>query len=199
MPSFKEDRLSASKWAYNLLQSDFVVLDTETTGLGPDAEICEIAITNKHGRNLFSSLVKPSRPIPAQASAIHGIRNEMVDHSPVWAEVFPFVLGLLRGQTVVIYNASYDMGVMYYCCVAACRPWISGDEFVNSFSVQCAMLPYSAYCSDWNGYHGNYRWQKLPAGDHSALGDCRATTKVIKLMAQTWAEHIKGAKELCEF
>ena len=74
MPNFKEDRLSASKWAYNLLQSDFVVLDTETTGLGPDAEICEIAITNKHGRNLFSSLVKQAtlHAVIAQAGIAGG-------------------------------------------------------------------------------------------------------------------------------
>lgn len=31
--------------------------------------------------------------------------------------------------------------------------------------------------------HGNNRWQKLPGGDHSALGDARATLAVIRKMA----------------
>lgn len=29
----------------------------------------------------------------------------------------------------------------------------------------------------------NYRYQRLPGGDHSALGDARATLAVIKRMA----------------
>jgi hypothetical protein len=33
-----------------------------------------------------------------------------------------------------------------------------------------------------NDYHQFYTWQKLPGGDHSALGDCLATLKVIKDM-----------------
>jgi DNA polymerase-3 subunit epsilon len=42
---------------------------------------------------------------------------------------------------------------------------------------------YSQWIGDWNDYHGNYKWQRLPGGDHSALGDCRATLAVLKQMA----------------
>lgn len=31
----------------------------------------------------------------------------------------------------------------------------------------------------------NYRWQRLPGGDHSALGDCWATLKVLQKMAES--------------
>jgi DNA polymerase-3 subunit epsilon len=34
------------------------------------------------------------------------------------------------------------------------------------------------------GKRGGYKYQKLPGGDHSALGDCRATLKVLKDMAR---------------
>ncbi|NJL65352.1 MAG: hypothetical protein HC903_30705 [Methylacidiphilales bacterium] len=55
--------------------------------------------------------------------------------------------------------------------------------FVNGGSIHCAMHYYSQYVGEWNDYHGNYKWQKLPGGDHSALGDCHATLKIIKQMA----------------
>jgi DNA polymerase-3 subunit epsilon len=42
---------------------------------------------------------------------------------------------------------------------------------------------YAQFVGDWNEYHGNYKWQRLPGGDHSALGDCRATLAVLKEMA----------------
>jgi hypothetical protein len=44
---------------------------------------------------------------------------------------------------------------------------------------------YSQFIGDWNDYYGSYCWQKLPGGDHSALGDCIATLEIIKLMARS--------------
>jgi DNA polymerase-3 subunit epsilon len=45
------------------------------------------------------------------------------------------------------------------------------------------MRQYAAFVGEWNEYHGNYRWQRLPGGDHSALGDARATLSLLKRMA----------------
>ena len=45
------------------------------------------------------------------------------------------------------------------------------------------MLEYAKFVGEWNNYHGNYRWQKLEGGDHSAAGDCLATLEVIRTMA----------------
>lgn len=55
---------------------------------------------------------------------------------------------------------------------------------------------YSQFVGDWNDYYNNYRWQKLPSGDHSAIGDCRATLKVIEKMAATEIIESKPKKSL---
>ncbi|MEM7803199.1 MAG: hypothetical protein AAF633_28675 [Chloroflexota bacterium] len=47
------------------------------------------------------------------------------------------------------------------------------------------MLRYSEYVGEWNSYRQSYKWQTLPAGDHSALGNCLATLGVIKEMASS--------------
>ncbi|NJO78661.1 MAG: hypothetical protein HC827_09085 [Cyanobacteria bacterium RM1_2_2] len=46
---------------------------------------------------------------------------------------------------------------------------------------------YSQWVGEWNELHGDYRWQKLPSGDHSALGDCRATLTIIQEMAASYS------------
>ncbi|MCW3664158.1 3'-5' exonuclease, partial [Burkholderia cenocepacia] len=58
--------------------TNFILLDTETTGLDESAEIVEIAVIDDAGNVLLNTLVKPKHPIPNSATAIHGITNAMV-------------------------------------------------------------------------------------------------------------------------
>jgi DNA polymerase-3 subunit epsilon len=50
-------------------------------------------------------------------------------------------------------------------------------------SIHCAMQRYAEWYGEWNDYFGSFRWQRLEGGDHSALGDCRATLELIRKMA----------------
>ena len=65
---------------------DIVVYDLETTGLNPETcEIIEIgAIKIEKGKitKKFSTFVKPNSPIPAEATKINHITNEMVANAP---------------------------------------------------------------------------------------------------------------------
>ncbi len=65
-----------------------IFYDTETTGTSPKEDaIVEIAAYDPAGPREFVSFVNPLRPIPAEASAIHHITNEMVASSPSFAVV----------------------------------------------------------------------------------------------------------------
>jgi hypothetical protein len=58
----------AIDWARELMgRQDWVLLNTETTGLGPDDEVVEIAVLDPTGRALLDTLVRPPRPIPPAA------------------------------------------------------------------------------------------------------------------------------------
>ncbi|WP_275897043.1 exonuclease domain-containing protein, partial [Klebsiella pneumoniae] len=59
----------------NWLRSDYVIIDTETTGLKDFDEIIEITIINMRGEILLNSLVKPSRLIPPGVTEINNITN----------------------------------------------------------------------------------------------------------------------------
>lgn len=162
---------------------NFVILDTETTGLH-NAEICQIAIIDANGNPILDTLVKPTRGIPNDAWRIHGISNAKVAEAPSWLEVGPRVQAALRGRNVFIYNADYDVSVLHSASYSV------GIDFEESWrAVHCVMTAFASFYGDWNEYRQSYTWKKLDfaarhlgvpvSGAHSALGDCKMTLGVL--------------------
>lgn len=172
------------RWARGILErDDWVVLDTETTGLG-DAEIVEIAVIDPHCKALLDTLIKPTISVPPESTAIHGITDDMVALSPSFTEVFPQIHSVLAGKEVLIYNSSFDIRVLGYCRK------LHGLEppFGLNTRSDCIMEWYSQWCGVWSSYWKDYRWQRLPAAGHRALEDCLAALECIKEMAQDTPE-----------
>ena len=181
-------RRIAIKEARELLQSDFVVMDTETTGLGADAEIVEISIIDRDGTDLFTSLVRPNMPILPELVAIHGITNGMVRNAPGWKDIHDCVMHLFSDRKIVIYNAGYDLRMIRQCSqFAGCRlPDLERQS-------RCVMQIYSKFRGEWSDHHGNWKWHKLSAaaqacgvdatGAHRALADCQMTLGVLRHIA----------------
>jgi DNA polymerase-3 subunit epsilon len=112
----ERDRINAVMWAREQLTlDDWVILDTETTGLY-DAEIVEIAIVNHKGEPLLNTLIKPSIPIPAEVTEIHGITDEMVADAPTFPEVYSRIVEVLENKRILIYNSEFDIKILNYCC-----------------------------------------------------------------------------------
>ena len=84
-------RQAAIETARTWVTRDFVILDTETTGLYSPARIVEISCIDREGNVLVDSLVNPGIPIPADASAIHGISDADVADRPSFSDLWPLV------------------------------------------------------------------------------------------------------------
>lgn len=67
------------------------VIDFETTGLPPDASVCEVAVVDLREDGLISALlnaiVKPTHPISLEAMAIHHITEEIAQDGVDWSHV----------------------------------------------------------------------------------------------------------------
>ncbi len=85
-----------------------VGLDVETTGLRPETDrIVEIAIVS-HGA-AYCELVNPGIPIPAEATAIHGIEDADVGGCPPFSAIAEEVRERVEGACLLTYNGrSFD-------------------------------------------------------------------------------------------
>lgn len=166
------------KWAKSIIQNptSYLILDTETTGLG-NAEICQIAIIDISGNTLLDSLVKPSISIPVGVTEIHSITNEMVANAPKFPEIYPKIKSVLGDKEIVIYNDDFDKQILNYCCILHSLPKLKLAK-----RTHCAMHYYAAYYGEWSGYYDDFKWQPLNGG-HTALSDCQKTLELIKEMA----------------
>lgn len=97
---------------------DFVVLDTETTGLrpGPDRVIEVAGVRVRDGKviDTFQSLVNPKRRIPPFIAQFTGITQTMVNTAPAAELVFPNFLHFIEGATIVGHNVGFDTGFLSY-------------------------------------------------------------------------------------
>jgi DNA polymerase-3 subunit epsilon len=165
-----------------------VYLDTETTGTDYNDGIVEIAIADHDGIALLETLVRPHRRIPAAATAIHGITDEMVREALGWPDVWPRVQALLRGRHVGIYNADFDLKMLQQSHRHARMQWqpIGATQF-------CIMKLYADFRNE-PGPYGTPRWHKLEDAArqcrialptaHRALADALLARAVLLYVAQ---------------
>jgi DNA polymerase-3 subunit epsilon len=133
-----------------------VYLDTETTGLDPQAEIVDIAVLDHDGAVLVDTLIKPVAPIPADATRVHGITNAMVAGAPTWQEAWPQVAAALKGRLVAIYNMDYDRRLMRQSHRRNGMRWANPKA-----EYFCIMETYARFHGKWNPRRGDYRFQRL--------------------------------------
>ncbi|RZO23443.1 MAG: DNA polymerase III subunit epsilon [Candidatus Thioglobus sp.] len=97
---------------------DLIVLDTETTGLevGEGHRVIEVGCVclrqRKHTDHKFHSYLNPGRGIDPGAQEVHGISSEFLSDKPVFAEIADSFLEFIKGNELVIHNASFDIGFL---------------------------------------------------------------------------------------
>ncbi len=102
-----------------LTECAFTVLDTETTGLQPeggDAVVAIGAVRVHSGRlredDVLDQLVDPGRRIPATATAVHGITDEMVRGRPRLPEVLRMLERFAADSVLVGHDIGFDLAFL---------------------------------------------------------------------------------------
>lgn len=93
---------------------EFVVIDTETTGLhkGKDKilELGAVRFVGGKPVEIFETLVNPGCPIPEEVTAINHITDDMVAGCPTIREVLPAFDRFVGASNVVGHNLDFDLG-----------------------------------------------------------------------------------------
>jgi len=158
--------------AQALLDRDPLFLDLETTGLKKIDHVVEVGIIDADGRVLFSSLVNPGCPIPAEASEVNGVTDADVADAPAWPEVLPLLRRLLASRVVVAHNAKFeakflpaDWAIEWVCSKKLADSILGKREGMGSLSARLKQLGLQ------------------PGPAHSAAGDSLSTLRLVRYLA----------------
>lgn len=97
--------------------SDYIVIDIETTGLQVGScEIIEVAAIKFNDfipTECFTTLLKPKKPIPDEATTVNGITNEMVSNKPFFNEIVDSLSNFIGDYNLVGHNLYFDLKFLY--------------------------------------------------------------------------------------
>jgi DNA polymerase-3 subunit epsilon len=95
-----------------------IVLDTETTGIGPEqghklieigcVELVDRRLTGKH----YHVYLNPERTVDPGAFRVHGISTEFLQDKPLFKDVVSAFVDFIDGAELIIHNAPFDVGFL---------------------------------------------------------------------------------------
>ena len=119
--------------------------------------------------------------------AIHGISPEDVEDAPSFMDLLPAIASIIRGKTLVIYNADFNTGFLpvsllrepqqIFCCMKRFARERVSPEWNEKVSLKRAFEEIGCYDPRWEA--------------HCALGDARAVRTVwrwLEMRARTAQE-----------
>lgn len=164
--------------ALHALLKDYVVVDTETTGLDREYdEMIEIAIVTVHDgvvTDEYSTFIKPTVPVSAGARSVNGITDNDLAAAPYIWDVCPEIARRLQNQNIVGHNVRFDLAFIARA--------LAGTEGLDTLHY-IDTLTISRRCLNYNSYKLQDLAEslQLDAGvGHRALDDARTTNQLLQ-------------------
>lgn len=170
------------------LERPLACFDLETTGvrIGKD-RIVQVAVVRLHpdgSRDSWQSLVNPGMPIPAEATAIHGISDMDVALAPSLERLAPELLDQLAGCDLSGFNVlRFDLPFLTEELLRVGVEWDTARlrvVDVQRIFHQKEKRDLSAALRFYTG--------KEHAGAHDALADVEATTDVLLAQLERYSD-----------
>lgn len=180
-------------WPFKSLPDDYVVIDTETTGLfdaqgAPGIVSLGVVLVFKGEiSDKAEFLIRPHRPMTEEASKINGITQQQAEHHPTFCEQWPKISPWLEGRLLVAHNASFDWPLLVdnlarfnisapsvrgvFCSQRASQPW------AQAVGIPCSARGPSL--DNLSEYLGLDNLRHAHSNQHGALIDAQQTANVI--------------------
>ncbi|MBV8977958.1 MAG: DNA polymerase III subunit epsilon [Alphaproteobacteria bacterium] len=131
-----------------------IVLDTETTGLDPDAghrvveigcvELLDHFPTGRH----FQRYLNPEREMAADAERVHGITNDFLKDKPLFAHIVEEFLEFIGDAPLVIHNAGFDLKFLNAELARSARPPLQAARAIDTIEIAKSKYPGARYSLD---------------------------------------------------
>ena len=169
-----------------------VVLDTETTGLDPLRgdrliEIGCVEILNRIPSGpVFHAYINPERDVPAGAEAVHGLSTAFLSDKPLFSKVAADFLAFIGEDTLVIHNASFDVGFLNAELARLKLPGLAMSRVVDTLAI--ARCKHPAGPNSLNALCKRYGIDNSKRIKHGALMDSLLLAEVyIELLGERQA------------
>lgn len=175
-----------------------LAVDTETTGMSPESghrlvEVAHVTLLNGAIGETWSSLVRPGRAIPPDATRVHGISDVMVADAPAAAELGRTWRAQLGDLPLVFHNAPFDLPFLIAMFREADAPPLL-NPIIDTLGLARGLSEGSA----GNSLQAVRQRLGLPAETaHRALGDAMTTARVCLALAERW-ERERGVRSVHE-
>jgi len=180
-PALTGGALSPAQARQGLDETEFVVVDLETTGWSPEqgaiTEIGAVRVRGRTRRGEFASLVNPGTPVPECIEELTGITDWMLAAAPRVAAVLPQLLRFADGCVLVAHNAPFDLGFLAAACADCGVTW-PGFAVLDTVTLAKRLLePDEVPDCKLGTLAGFFRARTPPT--HRALADARATADIL--------------------
>lgn len=154
-------------------------IDLESTGVDSEKDsICQIAafISDMNLNRITeveTTLVNPGVPIPASATEVHGITNEMVANAPTFAQIAQNVYDFINTSHFAGYNVVFDIRMLlahFSRCNIAMS--VAGRKIFDPLKVLQKLEP-----RDQSSVYKKYTGEELDNA-HDAVSDILATHRI---------------------
>ena len=181
------------------LKRPVAFFDVETTGINTATDrIVEISVLkiNTNGvEEWLSSRVNPEMPIPAQVTAIHGIKDEDVASAPKFKELAKKLAAFIDGCDLAGYNAlKFDLPVLAEEFLRANvdfnfkkRKYVDVQVIFHKKEQRTLSAAYMFYC------------KKELEGAHGSKVDTAATYEVLKAQLDRYNDLENDIDKLAEY
>lgn len=169
----------------NRYVKDYVVFDLETTGIHQERdaiiEISAIKVCNSEITGEYSTLVNPNRHIPAGATAVNGITDDMVKDAPVIREAIGEFINFIGEDILVGHNIhTFDTNFVYDAACSQLGREINND-YIDTLYMARKCLPQLPH-HKLTDISKHFRIET--EGAHRAMNDCIMNQKCYEMMGK---------------
>lgn len=172
----------------------WIIADTETSGLGDEARIVEVALVevdeHLNVKRSAYSLIDPLVPISPSASGIHGITNALVVNEPTIEEFFEGVgseFAEMSGSILVCHNVAFDKKYL--------APHIPFSQTLCTLKLSRLVFPDSP---DHKLQTLRYLLGLKGGKSHSAMGDVEVLLELVEALMATSGHDLHGLLDLAQ-
>lgn len=181
------------------LKKPIIFFDLETTGVNITrdriVEISLIKVMPNGNEEVKTRRINPEMPIPAEATAVHHITDEMVANEPTFKQLARSLADIFKGCDIAGYNSNrFDIPMLdeefRRCGVdfdfSHCR-FIDVQTIFHKKEQRTLEAAYRFYCG------------KTLEGAHSANADTRATYEVLKAQLDRYSDLPNDMDKLSDY